>query len=309
MHHSLSLLANLCLAENKDIESKEWISLILDDGIEEDEASELYEDILSTSLEHVISLLERLSRAQGGPTTTGSTGYHAPKPSNKLSIPPPVSSVTGAANERFASASVRNSSQLSVAMPSPGVRNLVGGDMVSMQRDSNWGNANRVDSARASTPSVYSPRHDETRDVVSPSFPIRSPPLSPPKLMSAMTNKAPVTLAGHERWVFCVAFSPDGKIIASASENSDSQGVIVLWDVETKAVLRTLEGHSKAVWSVAFSPDGKLLVSGSEDSSIRIWNIAKGITQRVVYGHDDTVWAVTFSPDGQLIASKSKDGA
>ncbi|MCU0535415.1 MAG: hypothetical protein MUD14_16120 [Hydrococcus sp. Prado102] len=64
-----------------------------------------------------------------------------------------------------------------------------------------------------------------------------------------------------------IAFSPDGKILASGTVNKKVQ----LWDVVTGNLLRTLEGHGDKVRTLAFSPDGKTLVSGSADKTIKIW--------------------------------------
>src|SRR5438067_594037 len=83
-----------------------------------------------------------------------------------------------------------------------------------------------------------------------------------------------------------VAFSPDGKIVASGSWDK----TIKLWDVSTGAELRTLKGHSSFVNSVAFSPDGKILASGSGegvgpvDNTIRLWNVSTGAELRTLKG-------------------------
>jgi WD40 repeat protein len=69
--------------------------------------------------------------------------------------------------------------------------------------------------------------------------------------------------------VFSVAFSPDGKLLASGSEDD----TVKLWDVASGRELQTLRGHAGNVSSVAFSPDGKLLASGSSDGIIRLWGV------------------------------------
>src|SRR5262249_23045495 len=81
--------------------------------------------------------------------------------------------------------------------------------------------------------------------------------------------------------VTSVAFSPDGKTLASA--NSD--GTVVLSDTATGQVQATLRGHSALVQSVAFSPDSKTLASGSWDSTVRVWDIATGQTRATLLGH------------------------
>jgi WD40 repeat protein len=72
-----------------------------------------------------------------------------------------------------------------------------------------------------------------------------------------------------------IAFSPDGRWLASASYDQS----IRLWDTQSGAELTTLNGHSKKVQYVAFSPDGKLLASGSNDSTVILWDVLATLKQ------------------------------
>ena len=111
------------------------------------------------------------------------------------------------------------------------------------------------------------------------------------------------TLAGHSGSVWAVAFSPDGKRIASGSGDE----TIKLWDATTGDLQKTLAGHSGSVWAVVFSPDGKWIASGSNDKTIKLWDATTGDLQKTLAGHSGWVWAVAFSPDGKWIASGSGD--
>ncbi len=106
---------------------------------------------------------------------------------------------------------------------------------------------------------------------------------------------------GHRNGILSIAFSPDGKTIASSSDDN----TIKLWDLDGQELL-TLTGHSKRVWSVIFSPDGKTIASGSDDSYIKLWDL-DGKELLTLMGHGNAVLSVAFSPDGNTIASSSYD--
>ena len=89
--------------------------------------------------------------------------------------------------------------------------------------------------------------------------------------LSAQELRLRDTLAGHTGVVSSIAFSPDGKTLASGSWDK----TIRLWDVATGKNTASLKGHTLEVLSVAYSPDGKTLASGSDDQTVRLWDVAK----------------------------------
>jgi WD40 repeat protein len=99
-----------------------------------------------------------------------------------------------------------------------------------------------------------------------------------------------------------VSFSPDGKTIASASEDN----TVKLWSVNNGKELHTLEGHSDWVRGMSFSPDGQMIASASGDNSVKLWSV-DGTLLKSLQGHTYFVWDVSFSPDGKTIASASAD--
>ncbi len=116
-------------------------------------------------------------------------------------------------------------------------------------------------------------------------------------------NKVLTTNFGHTNDVNSVSFSPNGKILASASWDN----TIKLWDVKSGREIRTLERHTDGVNSVSFSPNGKILASASWDNTIKLWNIESGREIRTLERHTDGVNSVSFSPNGKMLASASND--
>ncbi|KFZ23761.1 hypothetical protein V502_01760, partial [Pseudogymnoascus sp. VKM F-4520 (FW-2644)] len=117
------------------------------------------------------------------------------------------------------------------------------------------------------------------------------------RLWDATTGAALQTLEGHSSPVSSVAFSPNGKQVASGSYDE----TVRLWDATTGAALQTLEGHSDSVNSVAFSPDGKQVASGSYDETVRLWDATTGAALQTLKGHSSSVLSVFFSPNGKLL--------
>ncbi|KAL4813122.1 hypothetical protein BDW67DRAFT_168863 [Aspergillus spinulosporus] len=154
------------------------------------------------------------------------------------------------------------------------------------------------------------------------------------------------TLEGHLSLVQSVAFSPDGQLLASSSNDrtvriwDTAMGSLqqtlechsgslesvtfphggwllvsgsndeTVWpqDMVTKGIDQPVRGHSKGTFSVAFSPDGQLLASGSGDKIVRLWDTATGSLQQILESHSGPVLSVAFSPDGSLLASSWGDG-
>jgi WD40 repeat protein len=90
-----------------------------------------------------------------------------------------------------------------------------------------------------------------------------------------------------------MAFSPDGKRLASASHGN----VVRVWDTETEALIQTMRGHSGVINTLKFSPDGKKLATASDDMTVRIWNGVTALSLHVIYTKN-LVSNLAFSVDG-----------
>ncbi|KAH8748051.1 WD40-repeat-containing domain protein [Hyaloscypha sp. PMI_1271] len=134
------------------------------------------------------------------------------------------------------------------------------------------------------------------------------------------------SLAGHRKYVRCIAFSLDGKRLASGSGDC----TVRLWDVATGSTLQELEGHTalvegvafspdvsgsrqprkmeRVVYHVSFSPDGKQLASGQWNGMVRLWDVKGSALQTLETAHEGYVSDVAFSPDGKWLALASGGG-
>jgi WD40 repeat protein len=116
------------------------------------------------------------------------------------------------------------------------------------------------------------------------------------RLWNTATGKLVQKLEGHSSSVDAVAFSPNGKLVASASSDS----TVRLWDTATGKPVQKLDGHSSSARAVAFSPDDKLVASGSRDNIVRLWDTATGKpVQKLETG--GWVSRLSFSGDGLYI--------
>ncbi len=108
--------------------------------------------------------------------------------------------------------------------------------------------------------------------------------------------------------VSALAFSPDGRLLATGSGQPSRSGEVKLWDpVEGKLVRNLADAHSDTVFGLEFSPDGKYLASASADRLVKVFDTTEGDLARVFEGHTHHVLDVAWRADGHLLASCGAD--
>ena len=107
------------------------------------------------------------------------------------------------------------------------------------------------------------------------------------------------TLDGHTDPVYAIAWSPDGKTLATAGFDN----TVRLWDAATRKEIKKYEGHTKLVLAVAIAPDGKHILSGSQDNTAKIWDVPTSGPVKTFAGHPAALEALAVKPDGKQFAA------
>ena len=122
-------------------------------------------------------------------------------------------------------------------------------------------------------------------------------------ILRSVASQEDAILRGHTGALTDVRFSPDGRYLATAGEDSTA----MIWNVQNGEVVHKFADAGDVVLAVAFSPDGQSLVTGSRDGIVRLYDTEAGTLRWSSSGHRDWVRSVAFSPNGRHVVSASKD--
>jgi WD40 repeat protein len=145
--------------------------------------------------------------------------------------------------------------------------------------------------------------------LLSPRFSRAAPPVvssntEPSATQTTINNQKGLIFTGHLASVNALAWSPDGKFIASASDDTFVQ----VFESATGTRRIIYKGHTEEVAAVAWSPNGYFIASAGQDQTVQVWNAASGGAPVFIYkGHTDRVNSVSWSSDGHLLTSGSDD--
>lgn len=120
-----------------------------------------------------------------------------------------------------------------------------------------------------------------------------------------------VSLLAHSGDIKSVIFSPDGTLIATASndQTTNRDYTIKLWSWPLGTLVTTLTGHKGAINDIAFSPDSQYLASASSDNTVKIWSVSARELTLTLEGHTDRVRCISFNPDSTFLCSAGADNA